>query len=141
MRPSFSVLTKSPFNSGRFINSSAKRKKNDAALEKLLKEKKDLENGTLFNLDKYLPLMYDGFSCLFDYAKGFCFVCDYPRVKDRLNSYIWHLGEDLVSLAEQGEADIKDMKFCLDLEALKTKLYSRPCVATDNFSSTPDSVV
>ena len=118
--------------------SSAKRKKNKEAEEKLLKEKHDLENGTLHNLDKYLPLIYDEFSCLFDYAKGMCFVCDYPRVKDRLNSYLWQLNEDLVSLAENGEADIKDMKFCLDTEALKTKLISRPCVATDNFSSTPD---
>ena len=118
--------------------SIAKRKKNDSAVEKLSKEKRDLENGTLFNLDKYLPIMYDSFSCLFDYAKGPAFVCDYPRVKDRLSSYLWQLGEDLVSLAESGEADIKDAKFCLDLEALKTRLISRACIATDNFSSTPD---
>jgi len=118
--------------------SSAKKKKNKDAEEKLQKEKRDLENGSLLNLDKYLPLMYDSFSCLFDYAKGPVFVCDYPRVKDRLNSYLWQLGEDLVSLAEQGEADIKDAVFCLDIEGLKTKLISRPCVATDNFSSTPD---
>ena len=118
--------------------SLAKRKKNTDAEEKLLKERRDLENGSLCNLDKYLPLMYDSFCCLFDYAKGPCFVCDYPRVKDRLNSYLWQLNEDLVSLAQQGEADIKDAKFCLDLEGLKTHLLSRPCVATDNFSSTPD---
>ena len=118
--------------------SSAKRKKNTEALERLEKEKRDLENGSLSNLDKYLPLMYNEFSCLIDYAKGPAFVCDYPRVKDRLNSYLWQLNEDLVSLAEQGDADIKDALFCLDIEGLKTKLMSRPCVATDNFSSTPD---
>ena len=117
---------------------SASKKKNKDAQEKLQKEKRDLENGTLCNLDKYLPLMYDEFSCLFDYAKGCVFVCDYPRVKDRLNSYLWQLNEDLVALAENGEADIKDAKFCLDLDALKVKLLSRPCVVTDNFSSTPD---
>ncbi len=117
---------------------SSKRKKNKDAEEKLQREKHDLENGTLCNMDKYLPLMYDEFYCLFDYAKGTCFVCDYPRVKDRLNSYLWQLNEDLVSLAEQGEADISDAKFCLDLEALKTRLMSRPCICTDNFSSTPD---
>ena len=118
--------------------SSAKRKKNTTAEEKLAKEKRDLENGSLSNLDKYLPLMYDEFSCLFDYAKGFVFVCDYPRVRDRLNSYLWQLNEDLISLAESGEADIKGAKFCLDFDAFKTKLISRPCVCTDNFSSTPD---
>ncbi len=118
--------------------SSAKKKKNTEAIERLEKEKRDLENGSLSNLDKYLPLMYDSFSCLFDYAKGNVFVCDYPRVKDRLKAYLWQLNEDLVSLAEQGDADIKDAVFCLDTEGLKTKLMSRPCVATDNFSSTPD---
>ena len=118
--------------------SLAKKKKNESAEEKLQKERRDLENGTLCNLDKYLPLMYDSFFCLFDYAKGPVFVCDYPRVKDRLNSYLWQLNEDLVSLAEIGEADISQAKFCLDTESLKSRLMSRPCVVTDNFSSTPD---
>ncbi|MBQ7399755.1 MAG: transcription-repair coupling factor [Clostridia bacterium] len=118
--------------------SLAKKKKNESAEEKLQKERRDLENGTLCNLDKYLPLMYDSFFCLFDYAKGPVFVCDYPRVKDRLNSYLWQLNEDLVSLAEIGEADISQAKFCLDTESLKSSLMSRPCVVTDNFSSTPD---
>jgi len=118
--------------------SSAKRKKNTDAEEKLSKERRDLENGVLCNIDKYLPLMYDSFSCLFDYAEGSVFVCDYPRVRDRLSSYLWQLNEDLVSIAENGEADIKDAKFCLDFESFKTKLQSRPCIATDNFSSTPD---
>ncbi|MBQ8758496.1 MAG: hypothetical protein IJZ20_02265, partial [Clostridia bacterium] len=118
--------------------SLAKKKKNESAEEKLQKERRDLENGTLCNLDKYLPLMYDSFFCLFDYAKGPVFVCAYPRVKDRLNSYLWQLNEDLVSLAEIGEADISQAKFCLDTESLKSRLMSRPCVVTDNFSSTPD---
>ncbi len=137
LMPDSEALTKISERIEKMI-SSAKRKKNTEAIERLEKEKRDLDGGSLSNLDKYLPLMYDSFSCLFDYAKGPCFVCDYPRVKDRLNSYLWQLNEDLVSLAEQGDADIKDAVFCLDIEGLKTKLISRPCVATDNFSSTPD---
>ncbi len=117
---------------------SAKKKNNTSTLEKLLREKSDLENGNLSNLDKYLPIMYDSFYCLFDYIGSFVFVCDYPRVKDRLSSYLWQLNEDLVSLAETGEADIKQAVFCLGVEQLKTKLMSLPCVVTDNFSSTPD---
>ncbi len=118
--------------------SSAKKKKNTNAEERLLKEKRDLENGGLSNLDKYLPLLYGEFSCLFDYAKGAVFICDYPRVRDRLNSYLWRLNEDLISLAEMGEADIHDAKFCLDFDELKKKIIHRPCICTDNFSSTPD---
>ena len=117
---------------------SAKRKKNTDAAEKLEKEKRDFEEGTLCCLDKYLPFMYDSFTCLFDYCTLFTFVCDYPRVKDRLNSYLWQLGEDLVSLAQTGQADIKGAVFCLDKEQMKSKLMTMPCVCTDNFSSTPD---
>ena len=117
---------------------SAEKKKNNEVAEKLSKELRDLEANELYNLDKYLPLMYNEFNCLFDYAQGLTFVCDYPRVKDRLKSALWQLNEDLVSLAEKGEADIKNAVFCLDCEALKTKLTSRPCVVTDNFASTPD---
>ena len=116
----------------------AKKKNNQDALEKLEKEKRDFEQGTLCCLDKYLPVMYDSFTCLFDYCSSFTFVCDYPRVKDRLSSYLWQLNEDLVSLAQTGQADIKDAVFCLDKETLKTKLMSRPSICTDNFSSTPD---
>lgn len=116
----------------------AKKKKNEDATEKLAKEKRDLENGSLCNLDKYLPLMYDSFNCLFDYAKGACFICDLPRVKERLGAYLWQLGEDLVSLASNSLADIKDAVFCLDYDSFKTLMLKRPCVATDNFSSTPD---
>lgn len=118
--------------------SAAKRRKNLDAEEKLKKEKSDFENGGLCCLDKYLPIMYDTFSCLFDYCSGSVFVMEYPRVKDRLKSYLWQLNEDLVSLAESGSADIRDAVFCLDAEGLKAKLTSRPCVCTDSFSSTPD---
>ena len=116
---------------------SANRKKNSDLSEKLCKEKKDLENGTLYCLDKYLPLMYDGFTCLFDYCHGMTFVCSYPLVKERLKSYLWQLNEDLVSLAENGEADIRNAVFCLDGDGLDGLLTKAPCLCTDLFSSTP----
>ena len=80
--------------------SSAKRKKKKDTEEKLLREKSMLSTGNLSNLDKYLPLMYDSYTCLFDYARGSVIVCDYPRVRDRLKSYLWQLNEDLVALAK-----------------------------------------
>ncbi len=121
----------------KLILAADKKKRADTA-ERLRKEKRDFENGALSNLDKYLPFMYDEFFCLFDYAKGPVFVFDYPRVKQRLSFYVKQLSEDLVSLAENGEADIKDALFCLDNEALKIKLTHRPCLVTDSLTSTPD---
>ncbi len=118
--------------------SAAKRKKNEALTEKLDKEKRDFAEGTLCCLDKYLPVMYDSYTCLCDFCTGGIFVCDYPRVKDRLKSYLWQLNEDLVSLAGNGEADIRNGVFCLDAEAFKTILMSRPCICTDSFNSTAD---
>jgi len=117
---------------------SAKRKKNAELCERLEKEKRDFADGSLCCLDKYLPVMYDSFTCLCDFCRGGVFVCDYPRVKDRLKSYLWQLNEDLISLAQNGDADIKNAVFCIDIESFKTVLLSKPCICTDNFNSTAD---
>ena len=118
--------------------SKSDKKKNTACTEKLQKEKLDLENGNLPNIDKYLSLIYENCNCLFDYAGGSVFVYDYPRVRERLRAYNKILTEDLVDLAQAGEADISDAKYCLDNEELKIRLLSRPTVMTDEFTSTPD---
>ena len=116
----------------------AKRKKNTAALEKIQKERLDLENGSLVNIDKYLPEIYTDFSCLFDYAGGSVFVEDFQRVSERLRASVWQINQDIVDLAENCEADIKDAVFIQDAEFLKTKLFNRPSVITDAFMSSPD---
>ncbi len=120
---------------------AAVKKKNTMALEKLQKEKIDLENGSLHNIDKYLPKMYDKFYCLFDYAGGSVFVADYPRVRDRLKASLWQINQDLTDLASNGEADIKDAVYLLDNESFKTKIFNRPTILTDTFSSAPDMAI
>jgi transcription-repair coupling factor (superfamily II helicase) len=117
---------------------AAKRKKNADAAEKIMKEKADLENGFLPNIDKYIPLLYDRKCTLFDYAGGSVFACDYPRVRDRLRSILWQTEQDITDVASAGEADLKDAVFCLDADSAKAKMMSRPCVITDTFNSTPD---
>ncbi len=116
----------------------AKRKKKTDAAEKIMKEKADLENGFLPNIDKYIPLMYERQCCLFDYAGGCVFASDYPRVRDRLRSVLWQTEQDIIDVANAGEADLKDAIFCLPLSETQAKMLSRPCVITDSFSSTPD---
>ncbi len=120
---------------------SAEKKKNAAVFDKLKKERTDLENGNLHNIDKYLPKMYDRFYCLFDYAGGSVFVADYPRVRDRLKASLWQINQDLTDLACNGEADIKDAIYILDNESFKTKIFNRPTIITDTFSSAPDMAI
>lgn len=117
---------------------SAKRKKNDSAVQTLEKELCDFQAGKQYALDKYLHLVSDEYFCLFDYAKGPCFIYNAPYVRDRLKAYLWQLEQDIVELASIGVADIKQMSLCLDYESLKARLYSRPAISTDFFSSTPD---
>ena len=120
------------------LMASALKKKDQKLAEKLQKEKTDAENGDYPGADKYLPLIYDEFTTLFDYADGICFVCDYPRVRDRLSSFLWQLHQTLTDIASQGEMTIKDMTWCKNYEDMKFILSKRPCVVTDTFVSTPD---
>ena len=120
------------------LMASALKKKDQKLAEKLQKEKTDAENGDYPGADKYLPLIYDEFTTLFDYADGICFVCDYPRVRDRLSSFLWQLHQTLTDIASQGEMMIKDMTWCKNYEDMKFILSKRPCVVTDTFVSTPD---
>ncbi len=116
---------------------SAVKKKNEKLVSRLSQERNDIENDTCRALDKYLPFVYD-FSSLFDYAYGSIFVCDYTRVRDRLNAYVYQLNQTLVDMASSGEMNIKNGIWCKNYEDLKTVFTKRPCVVTDVFASTPD---
>lgn len=117
---------------------TAVKKNNQKLAEKLQKELVAVESGEFHGADKYLPLIYDEFSTLFDYADGLAFVCDYPRVRDRINSSLWQLNQTLTDLAGEGEMVIRDMLWCKGYEDMLFMLTKRPCVVTDTFSSTPD---
>ena len=117
---------------------SAVKKKDQKLAEKLQSEKLDLQTGFFSGADKYISFIYDGFTTLFDYAEGACVVCDYPRVRDRLDSFLWQLNQTVTDLAEQGLMSIKDAVWCKTYDDLKYLLTKRPCVVTDTFTSTPD---
>lgn len=117
---------------------SALRKKNQTLAEKLSKERTEFMNADFPATDKYLPYLYDSFTTLFDYADGICVVCDYPRVKERLNSFLWQLHETLTDLAASGEMSIAGGVWCKGYEDLKYFLTKRPSAVTDPFTGTPD---
>ena len=121
------------------LSNAAEKKKDSELVEYLQKEIVDLDGGRLSSIDKFLPDIYDSFTTLLDYAEGPLFVCDYPRVRDRLNSFNWQLGQTLVDVASQGKIALsKDSAWCKSYDDFKIMLTKRPCVVTDTFSSTPD---
>ncbi len=117
---------------------AALKNKDQKLAEKLERERICAENGDFPGADKYLSTIYDKYDTLFDYANGQIFVCDYPRVRDRLNSFLWQLNQTITDLAEAGEMSIKDGKWCKSYDDLKYILSKRPSVVTDTFVSTPD---
>ena len=117
---------------------SALRKKNQTLAEKLSAERIAYKNADFAAADKYLPYLYDDFTTLFDYARGLCVVCDYPRVKERLNAFLYQLHETLTDLASAGEMSLADGVWCKTYEDLKYLLTKRPSAVTDPFTGTPD---
>ena len=117
---------------------NAERKKDTSLVERLQQERLDAENSDFLAVDKYLSVVYDKFTTLFDYAKGTAFVCDYPRVRERLGAFIWQLSQSLTDLAGHGEIILKDGEWCKTYEDMKFFLTKRPSVVTDVFASTPD---
>lgn len=69
---------------------------------------------------------------------GLCVVCDYPRVKERLNAFLYQLHETLTDLASAGEMSLADGVWCKTYEDLKYLLTKRPSAVTDPFTGTPD---
>ena len=104
------------------------------SIKRLRAEGDALENGTLACLDKYSHCIEGERTTLFDYASGCIFVVDYPSVKRRFESYEQQLGESLASLAESGEINLKNAKFCRELECLTLRMRERPSVLCSYFS-------
>lgn len=117
---------------------AALRKKNQPLAEKLSAERMACKNADFAAADKYLPFLYADFTTLFDYARGLCVVCDYPRVKERLNAFLYQLHETLTDLASAGEMSLADGVWCKTYEDLKYLLSKRPSAVTDPFTGTPD---
>ena len=129
------------------IAAAKKKRKNaegGALVERLQREREDLEQGELHSIDKYLPLVFHEKRCLLDYAGGCLFLVDYPRVKERLTAHLWQLNEDLTDLAaagefaDSGEFSAKNLTYTYDLVELVRRMAHRPSVVADYFNPTAD---
>lgn len=105
---------------------------------KLLKEKEALENSTIPNIDKYLPLLSEKDNTLLSYIKGGLFVVDYQRVEERIKSSLWQMTETVTSFISAGEIHPSCSQFMLDENALVCALSKHPSLVTSNFTSRLD---
>lgn len=126
---------------------AAKAKKSDDGVEllaiestltKLAKEKEALENSTIPNIDKYLPILTERDNCLISYVSGGLFVIDYPRVSERIKSSVWQMTETVTSFITAGEIHPSCADFMLDENAVLSALKRHPSVVTSNFTARLD---
>lgn len=108
-----------------------------STLEKLMREREELETGTPANLDKYLPVLSEGGRCLLTATSGMIFAFDYPRVAERIKSSLWQLHETALSLISAGELHPSCAEFMRTQSDLEAALASRPSVITSNFTAQP----
>ncbi|MBQ6569603.1 MAG: transcription-repair coupling factor, partial [Clostridia bacterium] len=79
------------------------RKKQQPAREKLLEEAEQLRAGIRpGSFDKYMSLIYPGGTTVFDYHEGLIFVSENTKVKERIRTFEWQLGEDIKGFLEDG---------------------------------------
>ncbi len=110
----------------------------EATLEKLGREKDALENSTIPNIDKYLPLLSDKENCLISHVTGGIFIADYQRVSERIKSSTWQMAETVTSFITAGEIHPSCTEFMLDESELIPYLKKHPSVVTSNFTSRLD---
>ncbi len=110
----------------------------ESTLSKLLKEKDALENSSIPNIDKYLPLLSEKENTLLSYIKGAVFVVDYPHIAERIKSSMWQMTETVTSFISAGEIHPSCSEFMLDENALITAFSKHPSVVTSNFTSRLD---
>ncbi len=109
-----------------------------STLEKLKKEKEALENLSLVNVDKYLPVISDDKKCLLSYLSGCLFVVDYQKTAERIKSAAWQMNENILSLISAGELSPSCSEFMFDESFLLSQLSKSPSVITSFFTSRVD---
>ena len=106
-------------------------------LSSLLREKEMLEDGTLINIDKYLPLISHPENCLLSYVTGGVFAVEYTKCIERLAAHLWQTSEAVLSLITEGVLSPLCSEFCKDGEFLREKMCACPSVISHLFSANP----
>ncbi len=106
----------------------------NATLEKLCREKEMITDGSLPNIDKYLPAV-SGKECLISHISGGIFAVDYPKISERIKSAVWQLNENILSLISAGELHHTCTDFMFGEDFLQSVLAKKPSLVTSPFTS------
>ena len=138
--PSAEMLIRDKNELAEKIRQKAKalRSKNSAkAKSLLLSESEQIETGNMpTSVDKFLTLIYDRQTTLFDYfgRDDLIFVCEHTKVKERMHGYTWQFNEDLKDYLEEGT-------LCKGLDTF-FRSYQEICsIITDNRSVYLDNFI
>ncbi|MBR5527410.1 MAG: transcription-repair coupling factor [Clostridia bacterium] len=107
----------------------------DTTLSKLRREKEMLSEGTLPNIDKYLPALSSDGDCLLSRIRGGIFAVDYPKITERIKSCAWQLNENILSLISAGELHHTCTDFMHGEDVLISRFSRCPTVVTSAFTS------
>ena len=117
----------------------ALRSKNSAKAKTLLySECEQLESGTMpTSADKFLTLIYDRQTTLFDYfgRDDLIFISEHTKVKERMHGYVWQYNEDLKDYLEEGTLCKGLDTFFRSYQEICSIITENRSVYLDNFTS------
>ena len=92
------------------------------------------------SFDKYIPLIYEQPATLFDYMgkDDLLFVSELARVKERMRSAEWQLGEDIKTLLDEGQLCRGLSDYMMDTAGLQLMLERGGCIRLDTFARSDD---
>lgn len=109
--------------------------------DRLSLEKEKIEDGTISNIDKYLPVINPSCECLLSYIDGGVFAVDWQKTEERIKAYLWQLSETVTGLISGGMLYGEKTRFMAEKEALISKMHKCPSVITSLFSLRSDTEI
>lgn len=110
--------------------------KNESSKERLLRERAVLQSTITPDFrDKYLPLIYEGENCLFDYFNNnICMIIGTNNCAEELKKYANYLKNEKLSLQNEGLIEEKYSKYHLSEDEYREEISKRLTVHINSFS-------
>lgn len=137
LTPSSEILIKDKDKLIKDIQRKASYTKNEKAKSYLLKDIDLLENNiSLGNIDKYIKLIYENETTLFDYFDDddIMFFSEYRNIKERNKSIEFHDKEEMLSLLEEGFLSKGFDRYSLSFNESISIMLTHPALFMDAFS-------
>ena len=121
----------------RYLAEKLKNKNEKLSSNLILDAEKLSSNVNISNLDKYINLIYEDNSCIFDYfsSENLIFVSEQVKIKEHLKSYFIQFTEDIKIYLEEGIICKELGDYSKDTEYFKNELLSRQVLCMDTFAS------